>query len=88
MNVSLQFLVALLFFLAFLALGYRPWFLPKEYIVQQKKRKSTQKKPKLLPHAVTFSLFQNNPQLELWFARIIYLLGVLIGLVIMLAPLF
>jgi len=88
MMASVQFFVSLLFLLIWLILGYKPWFHPEEYIDQQITRRSSSRKPKLLPHAVTFSLFPNNPQLDLWSARIISLLGVFICLAIILAPLF
>ena len=88
MNISLQFLVTILFFLAWLALGYEPWFHPSKYIVQQQKRRASQKKPALLPHKLTFSLFRSDPQLELWSARVVTLLGVFICLAMMFASFF
>jgi hypothetical protein len=78
-----------MFLLLWLALAYEPWFRPKEYVDMQKKRRARLKgKWPFLPQSITFSLFQQYPKLDLWSARLLSLLGVLICITILLSSLF
>lgn len=87
--ITTQSIVAVLFLLIWLALTYKPWFRPKEYLDNQQVRRSKSKtKWPVLPQSVAFSIFKQYPKLELWSARIISLLGILICLIIILSPTF
>jgi len=87
--ITTQSIFAIIFLLIWSVLAYKPWLRPKEYVdIQQKRRSSSKMKWRFLPQSVTFSVFKQYPKLDLWSARIISLVGILICIIIILSPLF
>ena len=88
--IPAQSITAVIFLLIWLVLTYKPWFYPNEYVDAQRNRRIRAKKNRwrFSPHSVTSVVFKRYPQIELWSARVISLLGILICLIIILSPVF
>ena len=85
MRNILQISVKIIFLLLWLLLAYKPWIRPEEYI---KFLNNGRKKTVKNHESFTYSFFRKFPKLDLWFARIISLLGILICLIILLSSIF
>jgi hypothetical protein len=82
--MSTQSVVALVFLLFWMIIAYKPWLQPQEYMNAQRKRRSKAKEKRFYsPQSITFSLFKDYPLLDLWSARIISILGILICVVVL-----
>jgi hypothetical protein len=67
----------------FLYLAYWPWFQPREWRKRiWGRRRSIQQNWPFLPENVTYKFLRGRPKLDLWYARIGYLIMALIFIII------
>ena len=82
MNSPSLFFASIMILMFFFYYGYLPWFRPKKYIeLYQNKRRSINKIFPYLPQGIVSKFFEKNPKIDLLWARVISMLGILFGII-------